>query len=92
MALAHIGINVMSMKDVERRLLSGGATYIEPIAVRLPQAIQISGFSRSEIYRRAARGEITLLKCGSSTLVDMASLRGAVAGLPRANIRRSQAA
>jgi len=77
----------MGLTDTERRSLSGGATYIEPLAVRLPEASRISGLSRSEIYRRAARGEIVLLKCGRSTLAEVASLRAAVASLPRAQIR-----
>ena len=65
---------------------------VEPIAVRLPTAERISGFSRSEIYRRASRGDIVLLKCGSRTLVEMASLRAAVASLPRATVRAPKAA
>lgn len=65
---------------------------IEPLACRLPLATQLTGFSRSELYRRAALpdgtpGKILLLKCGNSTLVDVASLKAAVAGLPRASIR-----
>jgi len=64
---------------------------VDPIAVRLPMAERISGFSRSEIYRRASRGEIVFLKCGTRTLVEMASLRAAVAALPRAAIRAPKA-
>lgn len=60
---------------------------LEPITVRLPEASRISGFSRSEIYRRAGQGEIVLLKCRARTLVDVGSLRRAVASLPRAAIR-----
>jgi hypothetical protein len=72
----------MGMTDIERRLLKGGR-----LAVRLPEATFISGFSRSELYRRAARGEIIFLKCGGSTLVDLESLGAAVATLPRAVIK-----
>ena len=69
----------------------------EPLAVRLPEASRLSGFSRSEIYRRAGwpegnPGRIVLLKCGASTLVEVASLRAAVAALPKANIRISRTA
>jgi hypothetical protein len=85
----------MGMTVPERRALMGGTLSsveaitppFEPLAVRLPEASRISGFSRSELYRRAARGEIILLKCGKSTLVDVPSLRAAVAALPRASIR-----
>ena len=88
----------MATIDTKRRAQHGGASsstrvfetttpHIEPLAVRLPEATRISGLSRSEIYRRAGRGEIILLKCGKSTLVDMASLRATLAALPRASIR-----
>jgi hypothetical protein len=78
---------LMGMTEIERQALKGGAVAIEPLAVRLPDAVRISGLSRSELYRRAARGEIKFLKCGTSTLVDVSSLRAAVAGLPRAELR-----
>jgi hypothetical protein len=66
------------------------------MSVRLPVATQITGFSRSEIYRRAGwpegmPGRIVLLKCGKSTLVDMDSLRTAVTSLPKATIRPNRA-
>jgi hypothetical protein len=82
----------------EKRTLLGGALAstlpletagpsLDLLAVRLPEATRISGLSRSEIYRRAGRGEIILLKCGKSTLVEMTSLRATLAALPRASIR-----
>jgi hypothetical protein len=81
-----MGTTIMGMTDIERQLLKGGYN-IEPMAVRLPEASRISGFSRSELYRRAARGEVIFLKSGSTTLVDLVSLKAAVAALPRAVIR-----
>jgi hypothetical protein len=86
----------MGMTEIERWLLKGGHVALaianargplDPIALRMPEAVRISGLSRSEIYRRAGRGEIILLKCGSSTLVEFASLRAAVQTLPRAVIK-----
>jgi hypothetical protein len=74
------------MTDIERRALKRASSQ-ERLAVRLPEASYISGFSRSELYRRAARGEIVFLKAGASTLVDLESLRTAVASLPRAVIK-----
>jgi hypothetical protein len=52
-------------------------------------------FSRSEIYRRAGwpegtPGRLVLLKCGKSTLVDMGSLRAAVAALQGDNPRQTE--
>ena len=78
----------MGMTNIEWRALRGSGQ-VEAIAVRIPEASRVSGFSRSELYRRAARGEIVFLKCGATTLVDMESLRAAVASLPRAVIRSS---
>jgi hypothetical protein len=57
------------------------------IAVPLPHAPAVIGLSRSAIYRAAAEGKITLLKCGRSTLVEMTSARAYLASLPRATIR-----
>lgn len=62
------------------------AAPIEPLALRLADAIAISGFSRSGLYRMAARGEIVFLKAGDRVLVDYASLKAKVAALPRATI------
>jgi hypothetical protein len=60
----------------------------ERLTVPLPHAPVVTGLSRSAIYRAAAQGKITLLKCGRSTLVDMASVRAFLEGLPRATIRQ----
>ncbi len=85
----------MGMTEPERRALKGntrmtiaspGPHVGDPIAVRIPEAQRISGFSRSELYRRAGRGEIIFLKCGKSTLVDFHSLRAVMASLPRASV------
>lgn len=59
-----------------------------PEMVPLPKAPNIFGLSRSNLYRLAASGEIRLLKIGSRTLVDAASVRDFLATLPEANIRR----
>lgn len=70
---------------VAYNIAAGTAT--EPLAVRIPEAQRISGLSRSEIYRSAGQGKIVMLKCGRSTLVEVRSLREAIASLPRAEIR-----
>lgn len=49
----------------------------EPLAVRIPDAVRISGLSRSEIYRRIAAGDIRAIKSGRRTLIPMESLRAA---------------
>ena len=88
----------MGMTDIERRALKGSTAFpanagalaapvtIEPILVRLSDAIRLSGFSRSDLYRRASRGQIIFRKCGSRVLVDFASLKAAIAELPQAQI------
>ena len=58
----------------------------DALSVPIRQAPRISGLSLPSIYREAGKGNIVLLKYGRSTLVDMASLRAFVAGLPRASI------
>ena len=58
------------------------------MAAPIRQACAISGLSRSGIYRAAAAGQIRLIKNGRSSLVDMASVREYLAGLPRADIRQ----
>jgi predicted DNA-binding transcriptional regulator AlpA len=63
---------------------------VVPLAVPLPRAPDITGLSRSTIYREAARGNIRLLKAGRSTLVDMASVRAFLASLPTASICAAQ--
>ena len=80
-------IYVTGRTEIERRLLKGSGSKQERLAVRLAEACHISGLSRSDLYRRAARGEINFLKSGASTLVDLQSLRAAVASLPRAVIK-----
>jgi hypothetical protein len=79
-----------------RRAASGGTpshdpSTLEPLALPLARAVLVTGLSRSAIYRAAAADQITLLKVGRSTLVDMASARDFLAGLPRAEVGRRQA-
>jgi hypothetical protein len=54
------------------------------IAVSIPNAERISGFSRSEIFRKLRTGELEARKSGRTTLVTYESLERAVAALPRA--------
>lgn len=49
-------------------------------------AAELSGLSRSAIYREAGNGRIRLVKLGRSTLVCMASVRAFLDALPPARI------
>jgi hypothetical protein len=75
-----------SAQAVSPFTLPGETLPIEPILIRLSLAQKISGFSRSDLYRRAARGEIIFVKSGNRVLVDFTSLKAACAALPRAEL------
>ena len=47
----------------------------EPISVRIPEAVRLTGLSRSRIYELMRSGDIEFAKVGSSTLVLVDSLR-----------------
>jgi hypothetical protein len=53
---------------------------IEPISVRITDAIRITGLSRSRIYELIKAGDLEIIKVGASTLVLVASLRGFIEG------------
>ena len=65
----------MLTAEIERRALSADAE-TTPILVTIPEACRISGFSRSELYRRLAAGDLDAVKMGRSTRIVTASLPG----------------
>jgi excisionase family DNA binding protein len=48
---------------------------LEPISVRVPGAVRMTGLSRSRVYELMKSGEIEFVKVGSSTLILVESLR-----------------
>ncbi len=55
---------------------SGAAnTPAEPISVKVPEAVRLTGLSRSRIYELMRSGDIEFVKVGSSTLILVESLR-----------------
>jgi hypothetical protein len=48
---------------------------LEPMTVRIPVAVQLTGIGRSRLYELIARGDIETVKVGASTLITVASLR-----------------
>ena len=53
----------------------GGVRTVELISVRIPDAVRMTGLSRSRIYQLIASGDIEAAKVGRSTVVLVASLR-----------------
>lgn len=51
---------------------------LEPISVKLPEAVRLTGLSRSRIYELMKSGDIEFAKVGSSTLILVESLRAFV--------------
>ena len=63
-----------------------------PIAVPVQGAVEISGMSRSAVYRELANGNLRAVKSGSRTLVLVESIRSYLANLPAATFRQARAA
>ena len=51
---------------------------MEPIAVRILEAVRLTGIGRSKRYELIASGDIETVKIGSCTLIPMASLHGLI--------------
>jgi hypothetical protein len=68
------------------------AAHFPAILVPLHEASRISGYSRSEIYRRLASGDLEGVKIGRSLRITTASLCRSIAALPRAQFAQPKAA
>ena len=53
-----------------------------PIAVTIPEAVKLSGMSRTAIYSALKRQAITARKAGRRTLIPFADLEAYLASLP----------
>jgi cytochrome c553 len=67
-------------------------TGIQPLTVTIPEAVRLSGLSRSELYRQMSAGRISARKSGSRTLIVWASLQDHIEALPPAEFRAPKAA
>lgn len=47
----------------------------EPLAVRIPDAVRMTGIGRSKLYELIASGDLETVKIGRCTLVTMEALR-----------------
>ena len=48
---------------------------LDPISVRIPEAVRLTGLSRSRLYELIGSGEIEFVKVGASTLILVDSLK-----------------
>ncbi len=64
------------MSGAQRQSEPGGVP--QPISVRIPEAVRLTGLSRSRIYELMKAGSIEHVEVGSSTLILFESLRGFV--------------
>ncbi len=53
----------------------GASRQIEPLTVRIPDAIRLTGICRSKLYELIASGDLETIKLGRSTLIPVDSLR-----------------
>lgn len=53
-----------------------------PLAVTIPEAVKLSGMSRSAIYEALKRNDLTARKAGRRTLISFRDLEAYVASLP----------
>lgn len=58
------------------------------ISVKIPEAVRITGISRSRLYELIRAGDLEIVKIGRSTLIKTASLQALVERLTR-NVERS---
>lgn len=55
---------------------------MRPIAVTIPDAVHLSGCSRSALYEALRRGDLVARKAGRRTLISFADLEAYLASLP----------
>lgn len=54
----------------------------KPISVTIPEAVRLSGISRTAIYSALQRKALTARKAGRRTLISFADLEAYLASLP----------
>ena len=55
---------------------------ITPLSITIPEAVKLSGMSRTAIYEAMKRGELVARKAGRRTLIGFADLEAYLANLP----------
>ncbi|MEZ5784728.1 MAG: helix-turn-helix domain-containing protein [Rhizobiaceae bacterium] len=60
----------------------GNTPMQNPITLTIPDAVKVSGISRSALYESLRRGDLTAKKAGRRTLIAVADLEAYLASLP----------
>lgn len=53
-----------------------------PLTITIPEAVKLTGMSRTAIYEALKRGDLVARKAGRRTLILFADLEGYLASLP----------
>lgn len=64
-----------SPRDTKNETQTVSNTQPEPLTVRIPAAIRMTGIGRSKLYELIQSGDVEIVKIGSSTLIPVESLR-----------------
>ena len=61
--------------DDDRGVIEDQAVMLEPLTVRIPVAVKLTGISRSRLYELIQTGDLETIKVGRSTLIPYKSLK-----------------
>ena len=64
------------VRNVNKEMRALG--HFDPISVRIPDAVRMTGLSRSKIYLLIAAGDLEAAKVGRSTVVSVESLKAVI--------------
>lgn len=64
-----------SPRDTKDENQAVSNSHSEPLTVRIPAAIRMTGIGRSKLYELIQSGDIEIVKIGSATLIPVESLR-----------------
>lgn len=63
----------------DRRPKTARTNGAEPLAVRIPDAVRMTGIGRSKLYQLIASGELETVKIGRCTLITIDALKDLLA-------------
>lgn len=71
----------------DRRPKTARTSGAEPLAVRIPDAVRMTGIGRSKLYQLIASGDLETIKIGRCTLITMDALRSLLANAQDPNFK-----